>query len=113
MKKLIATVALVSCFGLIAAAKDSTLVGRVADSSCGTGTNAACVKKCWTKGAKAMIVTRNGKKYTVSNMSAVKAYAGDLVRVQGDVSGTSVKVEKVKVLKAAKASSHAMSGMSM
>jgi len=85
-------------------AADSTVVnGYVSDSMCGAkGANTAhadCMKKCLTKGAKAVIVTDGDKKVlTVDNPDVLKGHEGHHIAATGEVNGDSIHVDSVKML---------------
>jgi hypothetical protein len=88
----------------LAFAADSTVVnGYVSDSMCGAkGTNTAhadCMKKCLTKGAKAVIVTDSDKKVlTVDNPDALKGHEGHHIAATGEVNGDTIHIDSVKML---------------
>jgi hypothetical protein len=89
----------------LAIAADSTTVnGTVSDSMCGakgaSTTHAACMNKCLGKGAKAVIVTDGEQKVLmVDNPDALKGHEGHHVAVSGQVSGDSIHVDSVTMLK--------------
>jgi hypothetical protein len=108
MKKLLLLCLTVSLLlfivGLAMAADSSTVNGIVSDSQCGvkgaSSTHAACMNKCLAKGAKAVIVTDGDQKVlTVDNPDALKGHEGHHVAVSGQVTGDSIHVDSVKMLK--------------
>jgi hypothetical protein len=96
--------------GVTFAADSTTVNGWVADSKCGAkGANAAaaeCTKKCIKEGAKMVVVTDGDQKVlTVDNPKKLEGHEGHHVAVTGTVSGDSIHVNSVKMLKAEAASS--------
>lgn len=88
--------------GVTFAADATTVNGYVADSKCGAKgkTNAECTKKCIQAGAKMVVVTDTGDKVlTVENPDALAGHEGHHVAVTGTVSGDSIHVDSVKMLK--------------
>jgi hypothetical protein len=89
----------------ISLAADSTTVnGTVSDSMCGakgaSSSHAACMTKCLGKGAKAVIVTDSDQKVLmVDNPDALKGHEGHHVAVTGQVTGDSIHVDSVTMLK--------------
>jgi len=89
----------------LAIAADSTTVnGTVSDSMCGvkgaSATHAGCMTKCMSKGAKAVIVTDGDQKVLmVDNPDALKGHEGHHVAVSGQVTGDSIHVDSVTMLK--------------
>ena len=94
--------------GVSFAADTTTVNGYVSDSKCGAKgkTNAECTKKCLGNGAKMVVVTdKTDKILTVDNPDALSGHEGHHVAVTGTVSGDSIHVDSVKMLKAGKESS--------
>jgi hypothetical protein len=98
--------------GVTFAADSTTVNGYVADSKCGAkGANsdpktAECTKKCIKEGAKMVVVTDGDQKVlTVDNPKKLEGHEGHHVAVTGTVSGDSIHVSSVKMLKADAASS--------
>ena len=84
-----------------------TVSGYVADSKCGAKgkTNAECTKKCLQSGAKMVVVTdKTDKILTVDNPDALAGHEGHHVAVTGTVTGDSIHVDSVKMLKGGKES---------
>ena len=86
-------------------AADGTWTGKISDSMCGGkhmagGEHAAamsdadCTKACIDKGAKYVFVN-DGKVYTISNQD----FAGDKVKLTGEMTGTSIRVTKIEMPK--------------
>ena len=96
--------------GVTFAADSTTVKGWVSDSKCGAkGANAKaaeCTKKCIQEGAKMVVVTdKDQKVLTVDNPDALTGHEGHHVAVTGTVSGDSIHVDKVKMLKSGSAGS--------
>jgi hypothetical protein len=96
--------------GVSFAADTTTVKGWVSDSKCGAkGANAKaaeCTKKCIQQGAKMVVVTDGDQKVlTVDNPDSLTGHEGHHVAVTGTVSGDSIHVDSVKMLKAGKAAS--------
>jgi hypothetical protein len=110
-KLLLLSLSLVVMFmftGVSFAADATTVHGYVSDSKCGAKgkTNAACTKKCVQSGAaKLVIVTdKTDKMLTVDNPDALEGHEGHHVAVTGTVTGESIHVDRVKMLKGGKES---------
>lgn len=89
-------------------AADTTVKGYVSDSKCGAKgkTNAECTKKCIQSGAKMVVVTdKDEKVLTVDNPEALTGHEGHHVAVTGAVTGDTIHVDSVKMLKSSKSSS--------
>ena len=91
--------------GISVAADNTTVNGYVSDSKCGAkGANAKaaeCTKKCIKEGAKMVVVTDGDQKVlTVDNPEKLEGHEGHHVAVTGQVTGDSVHVESVKMMKA-------------
>lgn len=92
--------------GVSFAADATTVHGYVSDSKCGAKgkTNAECTKKCLQSGAKMVVVTdKTDQILTVDNPDALAGHEGHHVAVTGTVTGDSIHVDSVKMLKAGKA----------
>jgi hypothetical protein len=93
--------------GVSFAADSTTVNGYVSDSKCGAKgkTNAECTKKCLQSGAKMVVVTDKGDQIlTVDNPDALAGHEGHHVAVTGTVTGDSIHVDSVKMLKGGKES---------
>jgi hypothetical protein len=106
MKKLLLlSLALCLVFVMVglAVAADTTVNGIVSDSQCGakgaSTSHAACMTKCLSKGAKAVIVTDGDSKViTVDNPDALKGHEGHHIAATGTVTGDSIHIDSVKML---------------
>jgi len=83
--------------------QDSTVNGYVSDSMCAAKgaaeSHADCMKKCLSKGAKAVIVTDGDQKVlTVDNPDILQGHEGHHVAVTGQVNGDSIQVQSLKML---------------
>ena len=85
-------------------AADQTVKGKVSDVMCGAShagmptkmTDRECTQFCAGKGAQYVLVA-DGKIYKLSNHNAeLKAHAGEMVSITGDVKGDTIKVSKVE-----------------
>jgi len=90
-------------FAVAPAFAADTVNGYVSDSMCGAkGANANhadCMKKCLSKGAKAVIVTDGDQKVlTVDNPDVLKGHEGHHVAATGIVNGDSIHIDSVKML---------------
>lgn len=99
---------LITVVGLATAA-NQTLTGKISDSNCGMSHNTAqhassmkmsdhdCTLACIKNGAKYVFVT-NGKVYQIENQdfSSLPEYAGENVRLTGDMNGNTIKVTSIE-----------------
>jgi hypothetical protein len=86
------------------------IAGWITDAKCaaksGDLSNADCAKKCAEKGEKLVLVTdKDHKILAVDNQDALKGHEGHYVSVTGTVTGDSIHVDKVAMLKAPKSAS--------
>ncbi len=87
-----------------------TLKGTVSDTMCGAkhpvADAAGCTRDCVKKGSDYVLVTADGKVYTLKADVSAKAeldkLAGKMADVRGDVNGTDVTVTSVKMSAAKK-----------
>ncbi|HYL94038.1 MAG TPA: hypothetical protein VEW69_12880 [Alphaproteobacteria bacterium] len=90
------------------APKAQKISGWVTDAKCASvkgsrADHADCAKKCLESGMKAVFVTDSDNKIlTIENADAIKGHEGHHVRVTGHVTGDSLHVDKVAMLKAPK-----------
>lgn len=104
---LLATSSLFAMGSLYAA--EMTMNGKISDSNCGAthktvehggkaASDSACAKACIKNGAKYVFVSDAGKVYMIDNQThaGLAKYAGDSVKLTGDVSGDSLKVSKLE-----------------
>jgi hypothetical protein len=81
------------------------LQGYITDAKCGAkmGAKAAsdghanCAAKCIKGGAKAVLVTEEGKVYQIANQDKVVDHAGHKVTLTGKVDGETITVDSVKM----------------
>jgi hypothetical protein len=99
MKK---TLALVAIFAASSFAAEIT--GFIGDSMCGakhkagTAADTQCATGCIKKGDKAVLVTSDGKVYSIDDAGQKKVakFVGKTATVTGDVSGDSITVASIK-----------------
>jgi hypothetical protein len=86
-------------------AADNTLMGAISDSLCGAShkemgtkmTDRECTQACAAKGAQYVLVS-GGRIYKLTNHAAdLKAHAGHMVNLTGDVKGDSINVSKIEM----------------
>ena len=94
MKKLAAVFALCA-----ASAMAADVTGYIIDKSCaskkGMWGNEACAKSCIKRGDPAMLVTEEGKIYSVANQDKVVDMAGKKVTVTGKLEGETITVDSI------------------
>jgi hypothetical protein len=118
MKKIALTLLAIVLTASISFAKDKgdsskpkaqKISGWIADEKCAaekgsSAAHAACAKKCIESGAPAVFVSDKDKKvYKIENQDAAKGHEGHHVKVAGRVTGDSIHVESVSMLKQPKA----------
>ena len=95
----------------VAVAADQTWTGKISDSMCGAShkssmehagkklTNAGCVSACIAGGAKYVFV-HEGKVFQIENQdfAALAKHGGHKVKLTGDMTGDSIKVEKIEMV---------------
>ena len=99
MKK---TLALLTIFAASSFAAE--ISGFIGDSMCGakhkagTAADSKCATGCITKGDKAVLVTSEGKVYTIDDagQKKVASFVGKTATITGDVSGDSIAVASIK-----------------
>lgn len=99
MKK---TLALLAIFAASSFAAEIT--GFIGDSMCGakhkagTAADAKCATGCVEKGSKAVLVTTDGKVYTIdeAGQKKVAKFVGKTATVDGNVSGDTITVASIK-----------------
>lgn len=104
---------LMAFFASFAGAASMTMTGMVSDSMCGAShakmmemhkdakmTDRDCTLACVKGGGKFVFVS-SGKVYNISNQSlaSLTKYAGENVKVTGDVNGDSIVVSKIAASK--------------
>jgi hypothetical protein len=94
-------------------AAGQTWTGQIGDSMCGlkhmpgehgrkTMSDRACAQTCAQKGGQYVLVA-DGKTYKLTNRDAdLKAHAGHAVDLTGNLTGDTIRVEKIEISKAAK-----------
>ncbi len=71
-----------------------TVTGYISDEGCarnGEARNPECAKNCINGGAAAVLVTEDGKIYSIADQAKVKKFAGELVALTGEIEGENVK----------------------
>ena len=99
MKK---TLAILVTFAASSFAAEVT--GFIGDSMCGakhkaaSAADASCATTCLKGGDKAVLVTSDGKVYTIdtAGQKKVASFVGKTATITGDVSGDSIKVASIK-----------------
>ena len=85
--------------GLAVSSFAADFKGFVQDEACSTKAamkgDAACAKKCIDGGAKAVLVTPDGKIFKIADQDKVKAHAGHNVTITGKLEGDTISIEKV------------------
>ena len=102
MRKLVTGLTIVSAMAFTAMAAEFS--GYISDASCAAkqGAKAAadghagCAKGCIKRGDKAVLVTPEGKVYTIANQDKVVDHAGQKVTVVAEASGDDLTVSEVK-----------------
>jgi len=100
---LLATVCL-ALATMVWAGTSGSWTGTVSDSHCGAKhaepgeKSAGCVTNCVKGGAKYVLVSE-GKVYDLDDQSKFEGFAGKSVKVTGELSGSSIKVESVEAAK--------------
>jgi len=103
MKKLVLAFTFVLALGMTATAAE--LTGYISDAGCAkkqgakaaADSHAGCAKGCIKRGDKAVLVTDEGKVYTIANQDKVVDHAGEKVTLVGDVdSDNNITVSEVK-----------------
>jgi hypothetical protein len=98
MKKVFA-IGLVA-LGLAASASAEEFKGFVQDASCAHKPsmkgNGECAKSCIKGGAKAVLVTPEGKVFEIANQDKIVDRAGETVVIEGSLRGDTIVVERVK-----------------
>jgi hypothetical protein len=90
-------------------AKSEKISGWITDEKCASakGTEAShvdCAKKCIESGIPAVFVSDKGKKiYKIDNQDVAKGHEGHHVKVTGQVTGDSIHIDSVAMLKQPKA----------
>jgi hypothetical protein len=103
MRKFVLGIAFVSALAMTAMAAEFS--GYISDAGCAAKQGAAkvaadshagCAKACLKRGDKAVLVTPEGKIYTIANQDKVVDHAGQKVTVVADADGDNLTVSEVK-----------------
>jgi hypothetical protein len=85
----------ISAFGCLAWAVNTSWTGIVSDNACGvTKHDKACIEKCAAAGAKYVLVSK-GKVYRLDAQDKFKGMGGQRVKVTGFLSGDEITVASV------------------
>lgn len=89
------------------APKAQKINGFITDAKCAKAgksgdDHAGCAKKCIEGGEAAVLVTDDKKILNIENAAAVKGHEGHHVSVKGHVTGDSIHIDKVSMLKTTK-----------
>ena len=71
-----------------------TLTGYISDESCaksGAARNPECAKNCVNAGGAAVLVTDDGKIYSIADQEKVRKLAGEMVALTGKIEGQEIK----------------------
>jgi hypothetical protein len=97
MKKLLLVLSVAS----ISAMAADSWTGYIVDKNCASNKamlgDEACAKKCLDKGAKAVLVTDDGKVFQVADQDKVKMHGGHKVTISGKMDGETIHVDSVKM----------------
>jgi hypothetical protein len=98
MKKLTVMAALTAAMSFSAMAAEWT--GYIVDKNCASKKemlgNVACAQSCIKRGAAAVLVTDEGKVYSIEDQDKVKEAAGKKVTISGTMKADSISVDSVK-----------------
>jgi len=102
MRKFVLGCTFVTALAMTAAAAEFT--GYVSDAGCAAkqgakaaaDTHAGCAKGCIKRGDKAVLVTPEGKVYTIANQDKVVEHAGQKVTLVAKADGDNLTVSEVK-----------------
>jgi hypothetical protein len=103
MKKLVLGFTFVLALSMSAMAAEFT--GYISDAGCAKKQGAAkvasdghagCAQGCIKRGDKAVLVTSDGKVYTIANQDKVTDHAGQKVTVEATADGDNLTVTEVK-----------------
>ena len=102
MRKTVLGLTLFSALAMTAAAAEFS--GYISDAGCAAkqGAKAAadghagCAKGCIKRGDKAVLVTSDGKVYTIANQDKVVDHAGQKVTLVAEANGDNLTVSEVK-----------------
>ena len=102
MRKFALGFTFVSALAMSAMAAEFT--GYISDAGCASkqgakaaaDSHAGCAKGCIKRGDKAVLVTPEGKVYTIANQDKVVAHAGEKVTLTAEADGDNLTVSEVK-----------------
>ena len=88
--------------GMTFSAFAAEFTGFIVDTNCASKKemlgNVACAQSCIKRGAKAVLVTDDGKIYKIAEQDKVVPAAGKKVTIAGTVDGDTIKVDTVTTL---------------
>jgi hypothetical protein len=98
MKKLTIMAALTAGMAFSAAAAEFT--GYIVDKNCASKKemlgNVQCAQSCIKRGAAAVLVTDDGKIYSIADQDKVKDSAGKKVMITGTMKADTISVDSIK-----------------
>jgi hypothetical protein len=102
MRKFVLGLTFVSALGMTAMAAEFS--GYISDAGCAAkqgakaaaDSHAGCAKGCLKRGDKAVLVTPEGKVYTIANQDKVVEHAGEKVTLVAQADGDNLTVTEVK-----------------
>jgi hypothetical protein len=98
MKKLTVMAVLTAAMSFSAMAAEWT--GYIVDKNCASKKemlgNVQCAQACIKRGAAAVLVTDDGKVYSIADQDKVKDAAGKKVTISGTMKAESISVDSVK-----------------
>jgi len=118
MKRILGSIAVISCVGVVPAAAQQTFTGRISDSTCGAShfvkgavgavreppllTDRQCLLACIKALAKYVLVDQNNQVIPIANQDAMglPLYAGRPVKITGERKGDAIVVAKVEAIPA-------------
>ena len=81
-------------------AASQSWTGWIADDQCqakgASADHKACAERCFSRGAKAILVTGDKKVYLLDDQDLAKQHVGHEVRVTGQLDGDSIAVESIE-----------------
>ena len=103
MRRVVVLVMGVFSLSLLAMAEEWT--GYIADAKCASSKgvaaasddHAGCAQACVKKGAAAVLMTSDGKVYTIENQDKVVDHVGHKVTLSGKMDGDKITVDSVKM----------------
>src|SRR5712671_5321949 len=87
--------------GLSSIAPAADFLGYVIDESCASKPamkgNEACARKCIKNGSPAVLLAADAKVYKLDDQTKAGEHAGHKVKITGDLTGDTIKIESIKV----------------